>query len=237
MAFQPVHLLFDLLAVMLAMGGGWLAYRWRLQHALEKTASGLSNGYFVALSAGSIAGAYLFGTWNLYLTGIHELGRSIVGAWAGAIFMVEIYKLRRGVKRSTGYVYAVPLCILVMVGRVGCFMAGLDDQTYGTATTLPWGVDFGDGVSRHPVQLYESLCMLVCLMGLLWLLKTRPAAFIRYGFYLSIGFYAGQRFVWEFFKPYAAVLGPFNLFHFLCAIMVLYSLLMFQKERHANRTA
>ena len=32
-------------------------------------------------------------------------------------------------------------------------------MTYGTPTALPWGVDFGDGVPRHPVQLYEAATM------------------------------------------------------------------------------
>ena len=26
-----------------------------------------------------------------------------------------------------------------------------------------------------------------------------------------------QRFLWEFLKPYQTLLGPFNLFHFICA--------------------
>jgi prolipoprotein diacylglyceryltransferase len=32
----------------------------------------------------------------------------------------------------------------------------LEDHTYGVPTSLPWGVDFGDGLSRHPTQLYEA---------------------------------------------------------------------------------
>jgi prolipoprotein diacylglyceryltransferase len=53
----------------------------------------------------------------------------------------------------------LPLAIGIAVGRLGCFFAGLDDFTYGTPTTLPWGHDFGDGIARHPVQLYESAAM------------------------------------------------------------------------------
>ena len=30
----------------------------------------------------------------------------------------------------------------------------------GVATTLPWGVDFGDGVPRHPTQLYDAIVAL-----------------------------------------------------------------------------
>lgn len=55
------------------------------------------------------------------------------------------------------------------VGRLGCFFAGLPDYTYGVPTDLPWGVNFGDGVPRHPVQLYESAAMLLflsCICGI-----------------------------------------------------------------------
>jgi len=38
------------------------------------------------------------------------------------------------------------LAIGVAIGRIGCYLAGLDDFTYGTPTALPWGHDFGDGV-------------------------------------------------------------------------------------------
>ena len=37
-------------------------------------------------------------------------------------------------------------------------------------------------------------------------------------------FYACQRFVWEFLKPYPAVLGPLNAFHFLMLGLVAYGL-------------
>ena len=31
----------------------------------------------------------------------------------------------------------------------------------GTPSSLPWAIDFGDGIPRHPTQLYESLVMAV----------------------------------------------------------------------------
>jgi len=43
--------------------------------------------------------------------------------------------------------------------------------------------------------------------------------------------YAGQRFLWEFFKPYGTILGPFNLFHFICGGLVIYSVIMIGKTR------
>jgi phosphatidylglycerol---prolipoprotein diacylglyceryl transferase len=47
-------------------------------------------------------------------------------------------------------------------------------------------------------------------------------------------FYAMQRFAWEFLKPYAAVLGYFNLFHLVCAGLACYAYLMMRG--HHERT-
>jgi phosphatidylglycerol---prolipoprotein diacylglyceryl transferase len=49
---------------------------------------------------------------------------------------------------------------------------------------------------------------------------------MRNGFYALVLFYAVQRFLWEFLKPYGAVIGPFNLFHLVCAALALYALAM-----------
>jgi prolipoprotein diacylglyceryltransferase len=54
---------------------------------------------------------------------------------------------------------------------VGCFLAGLHDGTFGLPTSLPWGLDFGDGVFRHPTQLYDML--VVMMLGLLLFLNRK----------------------------------------------------------------
>ena len=73
-----------------------------------------------------------------------------MGALAGAILAIEAFKRLRGIKGSTGIIFVPAFCTSVVVGRWGCFFAGLEDRTYGIATMLPWGRDFGDGVPRHP---------------------------------------------------------------------------------------
>jgi phosphatidylglycerol:prolipoprotein diacylglycerol transferase len=82
-------------------------------------------------------------------------GKSIVGGLLGGLAVVELVKRRMGMREATGDLYVYPLVLGVAVGRIGCFLTGLADDTYGVATSLPWGVDFGDGVRRHPTQLYE----------------------------------------------------------------------------------
>ncbi|MEZ0224607.1 MAG: prolipoprotein diacylglyceryl transferase [Alphaproteobacteria bacterium] len=231
-----IHTAFDLLAVTLAVLGGWVVYKWRLRDQLEKTAASVSSGYFIALSIGSIGGAFLFGTLNLYLMGLPTIGRSVLGSLFGAIMMVELYKLKRGTKGSTGYIYIVPFCLCIAVGRLGCFFSGIEDQTHGIPTGLPWAHDFGDGILRHPVQLYESFSMLAFTAFTLLALKNHKDLIIRYGFYLCAGFYATQRFAWEFLKPYHQ-LGPLNMFQYICIALIIYSSIMIYGARHAHRTA
>ncbi len=81
-------------------------------------------------------------------------GRTITFGLVGGYFGVEVAKLAAGVKTKTGDSFAVPLAASIAVGRLGCFWAGC---CYGAASTLPWAVDFGDGVARHPTQIYEAL--------------------------------------------------------------------------------
>ena len=83
-------------------------------------------------------------------------GKTIVGAILGGWGAVEWIKRRTGVVRRTGDLFAAPLCVGIAIGRCGCFLAGLGDHTYGLPTTLPWGINLGDGVLRHPTALYEA---------------------------------------------------------------------------------
>lgn len=82
-------------------------------------------------------------------------GQSIVGGLLGGLVGVEIAKKSVGIEHSTGDRFVVPILVGLAIGRVGCFLAGLQDDTYGNPTALPWGVDFGDGIPRHPTQLYD----------------------------------------------------------------------------------
>lgn len=225
-----IHTLFDLLSACAALGMTVFVYNWRLKEAGKKIDSA-GPLYGVALLAGAAIGGFGAGTLNLYLSSEPGLGRSIVGALAGAIAAVEIFKRARGISGSTGLIFVPAFATSVVVGRWGCFLAGITDETHGTPTALPWGHDFGDGIQRHPVQLYESFTMLAFLVVALVLIGQRNAFFMRNGFYILVLVYAGQRFLWEFLKPYGAVVGPFNLFHLICAGLVIYSLTMMARGR------
>jgi prolipoprotein diacylglyceryltransferase len=229
---MTIHLFFDFLAAACALAMTVAVHRWRLAEAGQKIERA-GPLYAVALVAGAAIGGFGAGTLNLWLSGEEGFGRSIVGALAGAILAVELFKAMRGIRGSTGIIFVPAFATSVMVGRWGCFLSGLEDQTHGTPTTLPWGHDFGDGVLRHPVQIYESLVMGGFLALALYLIGRRSDFFLRNGFYFMVLVYAGQRFLWEFLKPYQTLSGPLNLFHFLCAGLMIYSAVMISKSRAA----
>lgn len=135
-----------------------------------------------------------------------EGGKTIVGGLLGGWAGVEIAKRFVRVPYSTGDLIVFPLIFGMAVGRVGCFLTGLSDDTYGNHTSLPWGVDFGDG-PRHPTQLYD-IAFLLLLGGLLWWRARRPYPNGQL-FRLFMLAYLLYRFAVEFIKPIGVVaVGP-----------------------------
>jgi len=218
-----LHAIFDI-AAWLAAGAAiwWLARR----RGISFPSQSFALPYIAALVFGAGIGAYLFGTLNLWLSGQSGIARSIEGALAGGIVAIELYKWKNGISLRTGARFALPLALGIAIGRIGCYLAGLDDFTFGTPTTLPWGHDFGDGVLRHPVQLYESLSMAAFAAVYVVAVFRRDAYVITNGFYLALAWYALQRFVWEFWKPYGGLIGPLTLFHLLSLAVLLYAVVM-----------
>ena len=71
-------------------------------------------------------------------------------------------------------------------------------------------------------------------------MRRRNAFVIENGFYLAVGFYAAQRFVWELLKPYAPLVGPLTLFHLLSIAIAAYAAFMIAtapNPRAANERA
>jgi phosphatidylglycerol---prolipoprotein diacylglyceryl transferase len=222
-----LHGAFDLLALASAVGvAKWFRKRYGLVRPAGIRDDDHQRYYLIVLLSGLALGSLLFGTWNLRLSGGEGLAKSILGGLFGAVVAAELFKRFSGIQRSTGLYFVPGLAVLILVGRIGCFLSGLDDYTHGIATDLPWGYDFGDGVQRHPVQLYESLSMSLFLLWLLHDYPRRPQLWQRQGFYWFVLIYTLQRFAWEILKPYPPVLSGLNLFQWLCLILMAYALWM-----------
>ena len=228
MSGAGLHAIFDVAAWLAAGLSGWWLQRFRRAqlHAQPFPSQSFQWPYLAALLFGAGIGAYLFGTLNLWLSGLPGIARSVEGALAGGIVAIELYKWRAGITARTGARFALPLAVGISVGRLGCYFAGLDDFTYGTPTSLPWGHDFGDGISRHPVQIYESLAMAAFAVFYVSAVLRRRDFVVANGFYLVLVYYGAQRFIWEFIKPYGALIGPLSLFHLLSLAILFYAIFM-----------
>ncbi|MFA9229587.1 MAG: prolipoprotein diacylglyceryl transferase family protein [Microgenomates group bacterium] len=230
------HLIFDIFAAATCVGLILTCERFWMPDQ-PKSPFRVGGSYFPVLGLGILLGSVVLGSANLWLTGIPAIGRSILGALVGGVLAVEVYKTRRGITGSTGVILAPGFAGLVAVGRIGCALSGLEDNTYGTPTALPWSQDLGDGILRHPVAAYESLTMAAFLAYALWAIARKDRYFLRHGFYLMVSTYAAQRFLWEFLKPYAAVIGPFNLFHLACLGLLAYAVTMIRRSRNEPTAA
>ena len=175
------HVLFEALSYFI----GFRIYLW------TRRPSGMSKLVSLQILAGTILGAaigskLLFwledpsATWAAWSNGQWLWGgKTIVGGLLGGLIGVELAKKWAGWKSSTGDDFAYPLLIGIAIGRIGCFLTGLEDHTYGIATTWFTGVDFGDGVLRHPTQLYEMGFLIVLGIVLYPLYRQSRASWKR----------------------------------------------------------
>jgi len=141
------------------------------------------------------------------------VGKTVLGGFLGGVIGVEIAKKSIGRSEATGDLFVFPILVGLMIGRIGCFFGGLDDGTYGLPSALPWAVDFGDGIPRHPTQLYELLFAAACFVALKRLLPHLPRP--GDGFKLFMTAYLAWRFAADFFKP-----RDFLYFHLLSGIQL-----------------
>jgi len=171
-----LHTIFEALAYSV----GFAVYR--MQRAATGDAVDEATRWTViaAAAVGAVAGSKLLAwaenpamtlaSWRdpAYLMGV----KTIVGGLLGGLAAVEMTKWWIGERRSTGDLFVVPLCVGMAIGRVGCFLAGPADHTWGRATASVLGVDGGDGVRRLCLPLYE-IVFLALFAVVAWTLLAR----------------------------------------------------------------
>ncbi len=214
-----LHPLFETLGYVL----GFATYKRRRRSAGDVLSQQQRWSIIAAATVGALLGSRLLGLLEqaprIHITWTQALlpggGKTIVGGLLGGWLVVEFTKKIQNIRTRTGDLFALPLCIGVAVGRIGCFLAGLADDTFGKPTTLPWAVDFGDGIPRHPTQLYE-IVFLTTLAGLLhW--QSRRSHTNGSTFRLFMAAYLTWRLLIDFLKPQPTVLGM-NLIQWGCLL-------------------
>lgn len=143
----------------------------------------------------------------LMLFRIWEGGMSFHGGFLGVLLSMVLFarKYRKAFWVTIDFV-APLIAPGILFGRIGNFING---ELWGRVTDLPWGMVFrqtGDGLPRHPSQLYEVALEGVALFIIVWLFsaKPRPAMAVSGVFALAYGIF---RFLVEFVRQPDAQLG------------------------------
>ncbi len=181
---------------------------------------------FIGAAVGALIGSHLVGVFEnpaafqfniIYIMG----NKTIIGGLLGGLTGVELTKKKIGVTVSSGDLMTYPLILAMIVGRCGCFLAGLEDGTFGIPSSLPWAIDFGDGVHRHPTNLYEIIFWLLLWAGLIVAQrKYQFADGAKFKIFLSS--YLLFRLLVEFIKPDYFFSFGLSVIQLVCIAGILY---------------
>ena len=89
-----------------------------------------------------------FGSWRI-------AGVLVANCIAALIITYIYYKYYNVTVSTTLGIFLEAVFLEFALNKLACFLGGC---CYGVETTLPWGMNFGDGLLRHPTQLYELIC-------------------------------------------------------------------------------
>ena len=171
----------------------------------SQSSLGLTRSQRLGIAFGAFCGAmigaklpFVISDWEGLKSGRawFDGGKTIVLGLVGGYFGVELAKWSLGIRIKTGDSFAVPVPVAVAIGRLGCFVGGC---CFGKPTTLPCGIDFGDGLRRHPTQLYETAFHATMAVVLAWM--RGRGMFRGQLIKLYIIVYLIYRFFTEFLRP------------------------------------
>jgi len=218
------HPLFEAVGMFLGMR----YYFYLKRKSTEKLSFNTSAAVLIGATAGALIGSKLIGNLeNPYALfenfSIRKFwsNNTIVGGLAFGLLGVEMAKKIVHHKESTGDLIVFPLIFAMIIGRIGCFLTGIDEETYGIPTDSVFGMHLGDQYLRHPVALYEIAFLIVLWLGLKYIqnLKKYPSGFIFQMFMLS---YFTFRFFLDFIKPRIGIIGNLGMIQIVCICVIIY---------------
>ena len=149
----------------------------------------------------------LFTVWK----GGMSIHGGLIGGVIGFLYIIKKKKLNTFLFAD---ISVVSIAFGMALGRVGNFM---NKELVGRVTDVAWAMDFGDGVMRHPAQLY-AVGKDLLLFTLFWYILTQASKRVFYMdtekkhiygkiFFGFLMMYALFRFIVEFFRQPDPQLG------------------------------
>lgn len=155
--------------------------------------------------------------------------KTIMGGLFGGLIGVETAKKWINETESSGDLFTLPIILGIFIGRIGCFLSGTNEFTYGAETSFFMGMDLGDKVIRHPIALYELLFLVLLFMMMKYLMKNYSFQENGILFKIFMIAYFGFRFFIEFIKPNTFFILGLSTIQWLCMICWFYYFKTFQK--------
>jgi len=221
-----IHLILEYLAFFIGF-----RYYVRLRRLSQDN---ISNGNRLSIILGAIAGAFigsrLMGFLENPMISMNTVNmlqllntKSIMGGLFGGLIGVELSKKIIHEKQSSGDLFTFPIILGILIGRLGCFLSGTNEFTYGKETHFFTGMNLGDGLLRHPTSLYEMVFLI-----LLFVLLKRFSNYLEREngllFKVFMLAYFGFRFFIEFLKPNVFYVLGLSSIQWLCIVCWLYYL-------------
>lgn len=230
--FEPVifglHLNMHLILEYVAFFVGFRYYLFLRKNSTDN----ISSNNRLSIIIGAIFGALFFSRVVAFLENplLHwEQGwvailnnKTIMGGLFGGLIGVELSKKIIGEKQSSGDLFTLPIILGIIIGRIGCYVSGIKEFTYGKETSFFLGMDFGDGVYRHPIALYEIVFLTVLFILIKKFRKRREQFESGMHFKIFMITYFLFRFFIEFLKPNSFLVLGLSSIQILCLICLLY---------------
>ncbi len=218
-----IHLILEYLAFFIA----YRYYAYIRRHTDDQISSSNRLSIILGASLGALLGSRIFGylehpvTISLENIPLILNVKTIMGGLFGGLLGVELMKKIIGEESSSGDLFTLPIILGIFIGRIGCFLSGTEEFTYGQETTFFAGMDLGDGVIRHPLALYELVFLVILFITLKRQMKrdNLKSGLVFQYFMIS---YFGFRFFLEFLKPNEFFILGLSSIQWLCVLCWIY---------------
>jgi phosphatidylglycerol---prolipoprotein diacylglyceryl transferase len=219
-----IHLILEYVAFFSA----YRYYRYLRKWSTDPISSSNRLSIILGAAIGAFLGSRIIGILEnpvLNISGINLTylynTKTIMGGLFGGLLGVEAAKKIIKENSSSGDLFTLPIIVGIFIGRIGCFLSGTNEFTYGATTSFITGMDLGDGLQRHPIALYELIFLGIQFIVLRELYRNHN---FERGLLFKIFMvsYFAFRFMIEFIKPNVFFLLGLSSIQWLCLICFVY---------------
>ncbi|MGB5396868.1 MAG: prolipoprotein diacylglyceryl transferase, partial [Gammaproteobacteria bacterium] len=137
---------------------------------------------------------------------IWQGGMSFHGGMLGVFVALYLFGRKNGMGFFQVSDFIAPMVPIGLgMGRIGNF---INKELWGrqVESALPWAMDYGDRIARHPSSLYQAFSEGLLLFLILWWYSARPRPRMAVSALFMLC-YGSFRFITEFFRTPDAHLG------------------------------